>query len=115
MISAWCYSILCISVVPAECWTHPASIVVIFQVDAVKREFQLLVPCRPQGLIDLLVFFFIRLCFELVMFWIVLLMDLVWILIVDGLCCGLDMFYSMPAWTAEEVSLSDLSFTSVVE
>ena len=42
-------------------------------------------------------------------------MDIVWILIVDGIWYDLDMFYSMPAWTAEEVSLSDLCFTSVVE
>ena len=27
----------------------------------------------------------------------------------------LDLFYYMPAWTEEEVSSSDLSFTSVVE
>ena len=69
----------------------------------------MLVLYRPRVVI---LVFSIGLCLSLVL---VLLMDLVWILIVDGLWYGLDMFYSMPAWTAEEVSLSDLSFTSVVE
>ena len=51
-----------------------------------------------------------RLCLDLFCFDT---LDPVWIVLVDGFL--FDMFYYIPVWTAEEVSLSDLCFMSVVE